>query len=57
MRTDTSALAASWREKGLLLAPGALFSPERRATSWMRFNVTTALDERVLALVRSAGLA
>jgi DNA-binding transcriptional MocR family regulator len=54
MRADTSALAASWREKGLLLAPGALFSPERRASSWMRFNVTTTIDERVLALMRSA---
>jgi DNA-binding transcriptional MocR family regulator len=51
MRTDTSALAAAWREQGLLLAPGAVFSPERRASSWMRFNVTTTLDERVLALL------
>jgi DNA-binding transcriptional MocR family regulator len=54
MRTDTSALAACWRERGLLLAPGALFSPERRASSWMRFNVTTTMDERVLALLRAA---
>lgn len=54
MRTDTTAMAAEWREKGLLLAPGSLFSPSQRPTTWMRFNVTTRLDASVLALLRSA---
>jgi len=42
--TDTDELAVSCREKGLLLAPGSLFSPHQAPTTWMRFNVTTPAD-------------
>lgn len=41
MRTDTAELAAACRERGLLAAPGALFSPEQTPSTWMRINATT----------------
>lgn len=53
MRTDTNELAAQWREKELLLAPGSLFSPHQTPGSWMRFNVTTTLEGPVATLLRS----
>lgn len=42
MHTDTNELAVICRERGLLLAPGSLFSPTQRPSPWMRLNVTTA---------------
>jgi DNA-binding transcriptional MocR family regulator len=44
MRADTNELAVVCREKGLLLAPGSLFSPHQMPSPWMRFNVTTSAD-------------
>jgi DNA-binding transcriptional MocR family regulator len=41
---DTDELAVSCREKGLLLAPGSLFSPHQTPSTWMRFNITTSAD-------------
>lgn len=55
MRRDTNELAAAWREQELLLAPGGLFSPQQAPSSWMRFNVTTAMTGAVTNLLRSAG--
>ncbi|MGH8185111.1 MAG: aminotransferase class I/II-fold pyridoxal phosphate-dependent enzyme [Steroidobacteraceae bacterium] len=52
MCTDTNVLAATWREQGLLLAPGSLFFTDHRPGSWLRFNVSTTLDERVRTLLR-----
>jgi DNA-binding transcriptional MocR family regulator len=54
MHTDTNVLATIWREQGLLLAPGSLFSPSQAPTTWMRFNVTTPLDERVTRMMQAA---
>jgi DNA-binding transcriptional MocR family regulator len=52
-RTDTNELAARWRNRGLLLAPGSLFSPQQTPTTWMRFNVTTPIAGSVRDLLRS----
>jgi DNA-binding transcriptional MocR family regulator len=54
MRTDTNELAVLCREKGLLLAPGSLFSPHQTPSPWMRFNMTTSADDvaTVLGCVR-----
>ncbi len=46
VRANTDELAAACRDKGLLLAPGSLFSPHQTASTWMRFNVTTPKDAR-----------
>ena len=43
-RTNTNELAAALRERGLVLAPGSLFSLEQAPSDWMRLNVTTPLD-------------
>jgi len=51
--TDTTELATAWRERGLLLAPGSLFSPQQAPTDFMRFNVTTPADARLKALLDS----
>ncbi len=45
MQTDTNELAAVCKEHGLLVAPGSLFSPSQRQSTWMRFNVST--DEEI----------
>ena len=50
MRTDTNELAVVCREKGLLLAPGSLFSPQQTASSWMRFNITTSVNDTATVL-------
>jgi DNA-binding transcriptional MocR family regulator len=52
---DTTELAAAAREQGLLIAPGALFSPTQARSTWTRFNLATPRDERerFFALVRS----
>jgi len=42
--TDTDELAVACREKGLLLAPGSLFSPHQAPSTWMRFNMTASAD-------------
>ncbi|MDB5471418.1 MAG: GntR family transcriptional regulator [Caulobacter sp.] len=45
---DTNLLAAEARGRGLLVAPGSLFSADQRPSTWMRLNVTTAADDRLL---------
>jgi DNA-binding transcriptional MocR family regulator len=50
---DTNALAAHWRDKGLLLAPGGLFSPTQAPSPWMRWNFATPHDAALTALLRS----
>ena len=47
LATDTNRLAAAWRERGYLIAPGSLFSPQQAPTTFMRFNVTTPLDAKL----------
>jgi DNA-binding transcriptional MocR family regulator len=45
---DTVPLAEAMLEQGFLMAPGSLFSPDQRPSTWMRFNVATSLDPRML---------
>lgn len=58
MGTDTARLAATCRQRGLLLAPGALFSPGQEPSTWTRINVTTsASDLEILLRCRDQQLA
>jgi DNA-binding transcriptional MocR family regulator len=45
---DTVPLAEAMLEQGFLMAPGSLFSPDQRPSTWMRFNVATSLEPRML---------
>ena len=45
-------LQACARRLGVLLSPGALFSPTGEHSEWLRINVAYAGDERALALFR-----
>ncbi|TDR37843.1 GntR family transcriptional regulator [Tahibacter aquaticus] len=54
MACDTNELALRGRERGLLLAPGSLFSPTQRASRFMRYNVTTAADAALRELFAAA---
>lgn len=49
---DTNELAVACRERGILLAPGSLFSPQQVPSTWMRFNVTARIDAALIALLR-----
>ena len=44
MACNTNELALHGRERGLLVAPGSLFSPAQRASRFMRYNITTTQD-------------
>ncbi|MGB6309683.1 MAG: PLP-dependent aminotransferase family protein [Steroidobacteraceae bacterium] len=46
VHADTDELAVACRDRGLLLAPGSLFSPHQARSTWMRFNVTTPKEAR-----------
>ena len=45
---DSLALAEASQRDGIMLAPGAVFRPHLERSPWMRFNVTTCEDTRVL---------
>jgi DNA-binding transcriptional MocR family regulator len=34
-------------ERGYLMAPGSLFSPDQRPSTWMRFNLATSGNPRM----------
>ena len=53
LHCDSDELAVRCGEKGLLLAPGSLFSPHGTPSEWMRVNVTTD-PELTSACLRSA---
>jgi DNA-binding transcriptional MocR family regulator len=53
LHADTNELAVACRERGVLLAPGSLFSPQQVPSTWMRFNVTTRIDAALIALLRA----
>jgi DNA-binding transcriptional MocR family regulator len=53
MDCDSDELTVLCSEKGLLLAPGRLFSPHGTASEWMRVNVATA-PELTARCIRSA---
>jgi DNA-binding transcriptional MocR family regulator len=52
---DRSRLQACARRLGVLLSPGALFSPTDEPSEWLRINVAYAADQRALALFRAMG--
>ncbi|KMT53149.1 aminotransferase-like domain-containing protein [Pseudomonas fildesensis] len=52
---DRSRLQACARRLGVLLSPGALFSPTGEHSEWLRINVAYADDQRALALFRAMG--
>lgn len=52
---DRARLSACARRLGVLLSPGALFSPSGEHSDWLRINVAYAADQRALALFRSMG--
>jgi DNA-binding transcriptional MocR family regulator len=52
---DRGRLPVCARRLGVLLSPGALFSPTAEHSDWLRINVAYAADQRALALFRSMG--
>jgi DNA-binding transcriptional MocR family regulator len=44
---DSLALAEASQRHGIMLAPGAVFSPNLERSAWMRFNVAVCEDNRV----------
>jgi DNA-binding transcriptional MocR family regulator len=46
--TDSNAVAQTMLEKGFLMAPGSLFLPDQRPSTWMRFNVATSNNFKML---------
>lgn len=48
---DSDALAAAAHERGFLLTPGSLFSPQQSPTTWMRFNVANCGDPALPAVL------
>jgi DNA-binding transcriptional MocR family regulator len=51
---DTSVLAAQAMERGLLLAPGSLFSPDQLPSTRMRLNVAAQADAPLWAFLAEA---
>ncbi len=45
---DSNLVAESMLEKGFLMAPGSLFLPDQRPSTWMRFNVATSNNFKML---------
>lgn len=52
---DPSQLQVHARRLGVLLSPGAVFSPSGERSDWLRINVAYADDQRALALFRAMG--
>ncbi|TFY92171.1 PLP-dependent aminotransferase family protein [Pseudomonas kairouanensis] len=52
---EPSRLTACAQRLGVLLSPGALFSPTGEHSDWLRINVAYAGDQRALALFRDMG--
>lgn len=52
---DRSRMQGCARRLGVLLSPGALFSPTGEPSDWLRINVAYAADQRALALFRAMG--
>ena len=51
---DAASVARAALARKVVLAPGNVFSPSQSATSYMRFNVSQAIDERVFGVLREA---
>ncbi|MGD9945778.1 MAG: PLP-dependent aminotransferase family protein [Burkholderiaceae bacterium] len=41
---DTNPVAQAMLDRGYLMAPGSLFLPDQRPSSWMRFNIATSMN-------------
>lgn len=53
---NATALAASAAKQGVMLAPGALFSPQQEASPWLRFNAACCSDPAIFRLLEDGGL-
>ncbi len=51
---DAAEIARAALARNVVLAPGNVFSPSQTATSFLRFNVSQSLDERVFDVLRAA---
>ncbi len=51
---DSGVIARHALERGVLLAPGDVFSPSRTASNYLRFNVAQSTDPAVFAALREA---
>ncbi|MBB5700566.1 DNA-binding transcriptional MocR family regulator [Ochrobactrum daejeonense] len=51
---DSGRIARHALEKGVVLAPGDVFSPSRSAGSFLRFNVAQSLEPYIFAVLRDA---
>ena len=51
---DAANVARAALARKVVLAPGNVFSPSQSATSYMRFNVSQTIDERVFGVLREA---
>jgi DNA-binding transcriptional MocR family regulator len=51
---DTNAIAAVGADKGILCAPGSLFSPTQLPSSWMRVSAATGLNAAAMRFLAGA---
>lgn len=51
---DSGQIAAYALKKGVLLAPGDVFSPSRSATRYLRFNVAQSIEPYIFAVLSEA---
>lgn len=51
---DVEALVRDAEENGILLAPGSIFFLRQEPVPWLRFNASTANDERLFVYLRRA---
>ena len=58
---DTNPVARAMLDRGYLMAPGSLFLPDQRPSTWMRFNIanctTPKMTEALDATLQRAGRA
>lgn len=54
MGLDSGRIARHALEKGVVLAPGNVFSPSRSASRFLRFNVAQSLEPYIFAVLRDA---
>ena len=45
---DTNPVAQAMLDRGFLMAPGSLFLPDQRPSTWMRFNLAATAQPRML---------
>lgn len=46
---DTNPVARAMLDRGYLMAPGSLFLPDQRPSTWMRFNIANSTNPAMLA--------